>query len=279
MTTANLGAFLKACRDRTQPADVGVTSYGQRRVSGLRREEVSFVAGVSVDYYTRLEQGRERHPSPSVLDALARAFVWSDDERAHAFRLAGAALPSRVSASRDVVDPGLLRLLDDWPMNPAVIINQTLDVLACNAIATVLFAGLEPSENLVERIFLDVGARRLYPDWPDVAEAAVGSLRIAEGHAPRDARLLELVGDLRAVSPEFAEMWSRGQVRGKTSEAKRFRHPDVGVIELTYQAFDIRGAPSQQLIVYRAAPDSPSAESLMLLGSLAASLTGTAVPR
>lgn len=230
------------------------------------------VAGVSVDYYTRLEQGRERHPSPSVLDALARVFVWSDDERAHAFRLAGTGLPPRVSKSRDVVDPGLLELLDDWPMNPAVVVNQTLDVLAGNAIATVLFAGLEPVENLIERIFLDPGARSLYPDWPDVAEGAVAALRLAEGFAPRDARFLELVGDLRAASPEFTAMWSGGQVRGKTSEAKRFRHPEVGVVELTYQAFDVRSAPSQQLIVYRASPDSPSAESLRLLGSLAATL-------
>jgi transcriptional regulator with XRE-family HTH domain len=270
--TAKLGAFLKGCRDRTQPADVGVSSHGLRRVPGLRREEVSTIAGVSVDYYTRLEQGRERHPSSSVLDALARVFVWSDDERAHAFRLAGTVLPPRVTASLDVVDPGLRQLLDDWPMNPALVVNQTLDVLACNAIARILLAGLEPSDNLVERMFLDAGARSLYPDWPDVAEATVAALRIAEGHAPRDARLLELVGDLRAASPEFAELWSRGQVRGKTSEAKRFRHPDVGVIELTYQTFDVRSAPSQQLIVYRAAPDSPSAESLKLLGSLAASL-------
>ncbi|AWB92275.1 helix-turn-helix transcriptional regulator [Aeromicrobium chenweiae] len=272
MTTATLGAFLKACRDRTQVADVGISSYGQRRVPGLRREEVSMVAGVSVDYYTRLEQGRERHPSPSVLDALARVFGWSDDERAHAFRLAGTAIPPRVSRSCDVVDPELLQLLDDWPMNPAIVVNRTLDVLACNAIARVLLIGLEPSENLVERIFLDIGTRSLYPDWRDVAEATVATLRMAEGFAPQDARLLELVGDLRAASPEFTAMWSGGRVRGKTGEAKRFRHPQVGIVELTYQTFDVRSAPSQQLIVYRAAADTPSAESLKLLGSLAASL-------
>jgi transcriptional regulator with XRE-family HTH domain len=273
MTTARLGPFLKVSRDRTQVSDVGIGSFGSRRVPGLRREEVAMVAGVSVDYYTRLEQGRERHPSPSVLDALARVFAWSADERAHAFRLAGTAMPPRVSKSRDVVDAGLLQLLEDWPMNPAVVVNQTLDVLACNTIAKVLFTGMEPFDNMVERIFLDAGARSLYPEWADVAEAAVATLRLAEGFTPRDARLLELADDLRSASPEFAALWSGGRVRGKTSEAKRFRHPQAGIVELTYQAFDVRSAPSQQLIVYRAEPDSPSAESLRLLGSLAATLT------
>lgn len=227
------------------------------------------LAGVSVDYYTRLEQGREQHPSVSVLDALARAFMVSGDERAHLFRLAGTAVPQRVS-SREVVNPDLRQLVDDWPINPAIIINRTLDVLACNVIADALFGGLEPADNLVERIFLDPGARSLYPDWPEVAESAVGNLRLAEGFAPRDARLLELVADLQAGSEEFAELWARGDVRGKTSAAKRFRHPQVGDLDLTFQAFDVRGATAQQLIVYRAAPDSPSARSLSLLGSLLA---------
>lgn len=227
------------------------------------------LAGVSVDYYARLEQGRERHPSASVLDALARAFALTDDERAHAFRLAGAVAPQRVSRSRDVVHPEVLELMGDWAMNPAIVINRTLDVLARNAVADALFGGLHPGDNLVERIFLDSGAHTLYPDWPAVAESAVANLRLAEGFAPHDARFLELVADLRDASEEFAQLWARGQVRGKTSEAKRFRHPHIGELELTYQAFDVRAASTQQLIVYRAASDSPSARALMLLGSLA----------
>ncbi|WP_344203470.1 helix-turn-helix transcriptional regulator [Aeromicrobium alkaliterrae] len=270
MTDDALGRYLKACRARTSPEDAEVRSYGPRRVPGLRREEVAMLAGVSVDYYTRLEQGRERHPSASVLDALARAFALSDDEREHVFRLADTAAPTRVSRARTTADPALLELLDDWPMNPAIVITRVLDVLAVNALARELFGGLEVGQNLAERMFLHPDAHDLYPDWPAVAESTAANLRLAEGFAPDDARLREVVGHLSETSPEFRRLWERGEVRGKTSEAKRFSHPSVGAIDLTYQAFDVRTSPDQQLVVYRAAPGSASADALRLLGTVAA---------
>ncbi|MGV8872644.1 MAG: helix-turn-helix transcriptional regulator [Rhodococcus sp. (in: high G+C Gram-positive bacteria)] len=265
-----LGSFLKCRRDAISPTAAGIASFGQRRVAGLRREEVSMLAGLSVDYYTRLEQGRERHPSASVLDSFARVFSLSDDQREHMFRLAETALPVRVSQARARVDPGLLSLMNDWPHNPAVVVSRTLDVLARNMIADALFEGLAVSDNIVEKIFLDPRAHTLYRDWVTVAESAVASLRLAEGFAPEDARLRELVSSLAASSPDFVALWERQDVRGKTSEPKEFHHSEVGNLDLTYQAFDIRSAPDQQLIVYRAAPGSVSAQALRLLGSLAA---------
>ncbi|MBK1782752.1 helix-turn-helix transcriptional regulator [Prauserella cavernicola] len=274
MADNELGEFLRARRARLRPADVGLREHGQRRVAGLRREEIAVLAGVSADYYTRLEQGRERHPSGQVLDALSRALDLADDAREHLYRVAGAGPGTGRSRGREVVGPELLQLLDTWTASPAFVLNRTLDVLARNAIAAELFSPFAEADNLLRMTFLDPAGRTFYADWHRAAEATVANLRVAAGHDAHDPRLVELLAELGEGSVEFPALWHAHDVRGKTHAAKELAHPDVGPLSLTYQAFEVRAAPGQQLIVYQAEPGSPSAQALSLLGSLAATRRG-----
>ncbi|QKW13625.1 helix-turn-helix domain-containing protein [Verrucosispora sp. NA02020] len=271
MPTTALGAFLTARRARLTPGDVGLVSSGTRRVAGLRREEVAVLAGVSVDYYTRLEQGRERNPSSSVLAAVARALDLGPDAHDHLFRLAGLAPGSTPTPARPQVGQSLRELLDAWPDTPAVVIDRRLDLLAGNALADAFYADFAEADNLVRMAFLDPAGTTFFADWRRTAEACVANLRLALGHDPHDRRARELVEEMGAASPEFRRLWGRHDVQGKTHEAKTFRHSAVGELTLSYHAFDVRDAPGQQLIVYRAEPHSRSAEALRLLGTLAAS--------
>jgi transcriptional regulator with XRE-family HTH domain len=264
----SLGPFLRARRAAVGPESVGVPVAGYRRVAGLRREEVALLAGVSVDYYTRLEQGRERHPSAQVLDALTRAFGLDDDGRQHLFRLAG--LAPRSSAAGQAVAPDLLRLLDTWPEHPSFVLNRTLDVLARNELGAALHSGFAEPDNLIRMTFLAPQGREFFVDWDRAVHAGVANLRLAAGHDPNDPRLRELVTELSEHSAEFRETWRDQDARGKSHEAKQLRHPDVGLLTLSFQAFDVRSAPGQQLIVYQAEPGSPSEQALALLGSIAA---------
>lgn len=262
-----LGDFLRARRSRLSPADAGIAVYGHRKVAGLRREEIAVLAGVSADYYTRLEQGRERRPSAQVLDALSRALDLDDETTEHLYRLAGTAPNHRPAPVREVVSPALLQLMDHYTSTPAFVINRTLDVLATNAIADALFSPFARADNLLRMTFLDPAGQKFYAEWNRAAQAGVANLRIAAGHAPRDPRLLDLVGTLSAASEEFTAMWTAQEIRGKTQEAKAILHPEVGPLSLTYQAFDVRNAPGQQLIIYQAEPGSTSAEAIILLGA------------
>ncbi|MFH8405110.1 helix-turn-helix domain-containing protein [Streptomyces sp. NPDC018019] len=265
----HLGEFLRARRAGLRPDDVGMASYGARRVAGLRREEVAVLAGVSADYYTRLEQGRERNPSAQVLDALSRALRLEADARAHLYRLAGTVLDDQ-SASRaaEQVGPALRQLMDGYPNTPAFVLSRALDVLATNALADALFTPFETVDNLARMTFADPAGREFYTDWERAAQATVANLRQAVGFDPDHPRLRALVRTLSEHSADFAHLWNAHTVRGKTRDAKHLLHPDVGPLTLTYQAFDVRDAPGQQLVIYHAEPGSPSAQALELLGSL-----------
>ncbi|PRX96699.1 helix-turn-helix transcriptional regulator [Allonocardiopsis opalescens] len=276
----HLGEFLRARRAALRPDDIGMASHGVRRVAGLRREEVAVLAGVNADYYTRLEQGRERNPSPQVLDALGRALRLDADARAHLFRLAGAAPDYRGSRrGAERAGPALRQLMDGYPNTPAFVLGRTLDVLAANALADALFAPFDPADNLARMVFLDPAARDFYLDWDRTAQATVANLREAAGFDPDDPRLRELVAALSERSPAFTRLWQAHDVRGKTRDAKRLHHPDVGPLTLTYQSFDVRDAPGQQLVIYHAEPGGADAQALGLLGSVHATRRAEPGPR
>ncbi|MGH4035939.1 helix-turn-helix transcriptional regulator [Actinomycetota bacterium Odt1-20B] len=269
MDDNHLGDFLRARRAGLRPEDVGMTSHGARRVAGLRREEVAVRAGVNADYYTRLEQGRERHPSPQVVDALSRALRLDADARAHLYRLAGATPNDRPCGhAAEPVSPALRQLMDGYPNTPALVMSRTLDFLATNALADALYAPFTPADNLARMVFLDPAGRSFYADWDRSAQAAVANLRDATGFDPDHPRLRDLVRTLTEHSADFTRLWNAHTVRGKTRDAKHFLHPEVGPLALTYQAFDVREAPGRQLVIYHAEPGSPSAHSLTLLGSI-----------
>ncbi|MEU8828190.1 helix-turn-helix transcriptional regulator [Streptomyces sp. NPDC048636] len=271
-----LGDFLRARRAGLRPQDVGMAYHGVRRVPGLRREEVAVLAGVNADYYTRLEQGRERHPSPQVLDALSRALHLDSDARAHLYRLTGTAPDDRHVPAPDTVSPGLRGLLDGYAHTPAFVVNRTLDILVANALAEALYSPFQSADNLARMTFLDPAAPHFFTRWDWTAQATVANLRVAEGYPADGPRLTALVETLTRHSAEFTALWNSHAVRGKTHEAKHLHHPEVGPLTLSYQSFDVRDAPGQQLVIYHAEPGSPSAQALGLLGTLDATRRQTA---
>lgn len=269
MTDRHLGDFLRSRRARVRPAEAGLPAGSRRRVPGLRREEVALLAGVSVDYYVRLEQGRERHPSPQVLNALGTVLHLDDDARAHLFRLAGLT-PQPAPPGPERADPELLQLLDGWPENPALVLGRAYDVLAGNRLGYALFEEFRGGANLLVKLFLDPDARAFYHDWESAAVNTVAGFRLLYGQDPSHRRVREVLSSMLDRSPEFAELWRRNEARGKQAERKTFYHRDVGALTLRMHTFDVRAAPGQQLVVYHAEPGSASADALALLGTLAA---------
>ena len=257
MCTDNLlGEFLQARRARVSPGDAGVIAYGRRRVPGLRRDELAALAGVSVAYLTRLEQGVDRHPSAQVLDALATALGLNPDAAAHLHALA---VLSPAGGESATAGAGVQQLLDSWGGTPAYVRNRFFDVVMANKAAMVLAPLYHPGRNLVRDVFLHPSARTLFPDWPEVAEQTVAALRASADL--RDPRLTALVDDLRPVE-EFAALWGRHDVRPTRDETKRFRHPDAGLLTLRRQSLTVAGAEGQVIIVYHPAPGSTSAAAL-----------------
>ena len=229
------------------------------------------LAGVSVDYYVRLEQGRERHPSEQVLDALARALQLDDTAAGHLQELARpAARRRRTRSRRQRVRPGIERLMDGWSHTPAFVMGRCMDVLAANPLADALHGRSIRGSNVIRSIFLDPGARGFYADWEEVARDAVATLRNLAGADLDDPRLTELVGELSLKSETFRRLWARHDVREKTSGTKRFVHPVVGELGLDYESFAIGGAPGQILVVYHAEPGGRDERALRLLESVAA---------
>ncbi len=258
------------------PAELGLVVHGTRRVSGLRREEVAGLAEVSVDYYVRLEQGRELHPSPQVLDALGRALNLSDDARLHLYRLAGLSPRQQWAPAVERVDPALLQLMDRWPDTPALVLGRAYDVLAANRLGEALFSGFPYSRNLIVKVFLDPASATFYADWAAAAANTVAGFRLARGAWGDNPRVREILDQLLRDSVQFSALWARHDARGKTMEVKRFVHPEVGALTLRMQSFDVRSSPGQQLVVYHAEPASTSAQGLDLLGSLTATAATSA---
>jgi transcriptional regulator with XRE-family HTH domain len=272
-TDNRLGLFLRARRALVRPEDAGLPAGSRRRVAGLRREEVAVLAGVSTDYYVRLEQGRERSPSAQVVDALARVLGLEEDAADHLHRLARP-VGDRPRPRSEAVGPALLRMMEGWHRTPAVVLDRCLVVLAHNVLGGALFAGHVHSGDLPRLVFLDPDAREFYPDWESVAQNTVAALRASAGTGSDDPRLIATVGELSLRSEEFRRLWARHDIRRKTAESKRFRHPLVGELTLDYESLTVNSAPGRQLVVYQAEPGRPSEQALALLGSLAAAEAG-----
>ncbi|MEV7674671.1 helix-turn-helix domain-containing protein [Streptomyces sp. NPDC000963] len=272
--SAELSEFLRSRRARLKPQDVGLPEFGRhRRVPGLRREELAQLAGVSVAYYTRLEQGNGRNVSMEVLDSIARALRLSDSERAHLTHLAKPTVKKRQRAAisrPQQVRPGISYLLETMDGVPAVVLGRRLDLLAWNRMARALlgdFAAWEPHErNMARMVFLDPNARSLYLDWECKATEVVSVLRLYAGCYPDDPHLLALVGELSVRSEEFRSLWAAHTVADKGHGTKRMRHPLVGEMTLSYETLKVSGDdPDLVLVTYHAEPGTPSAEALRLL--------------
>jgi transcriptional regulator with XRE-family HTH domain len=271
MSTSNaLGEFLRARREQLQPEDAGLKAAGQRRTPGLRREEVAMLAGISTDYYLRLEQGRDRTPSVQVVEAIGRVLQLDPDEAAYLHALARPR-PKRVPRRRaEKVPPGSLRLLASLPM-PAFVQDRYLNVLAANPMAQALSAGMRPGANRLLAAFLDPAERDLHEDWEQSTAAAVGQLRAAMGGEGDDPRMAALVGELSLKSDRFRRLWARQDVVRPAGGPARMHHPQVGDLELHREKLIVAGADGQVLVIYHADPGSPSAQALDLLGTIAAS--------
>ncbi len=280
---ADIRDFLATRRAKITPEEVGLPTSGRRRVPGLRREEVAVLAGVSTEWYTRLEKGHIAGVSEEVLDAVARALQLDEDERIYLFDLARAAQPpSRTPRRRKAVDipPRVQWLLDSMTLSAAFVTNGRLDIVATNALARALFAPLFDSEttdkrgrpNFARYWFLDRDAPDFVADWEGALDTTVALLRAEAGRYPHDKALRELIGELSTTSPEFRTRWAAHDVRIHHGGHKKFQHPDAGPLKLVYQPLDLPISPSEvhSLTIYTAEPGTPDEDRLKLLASWAA---------
>lgn len=276
---ADVREFLASRRARITPAQAGLTTgSSRRRVTGLRRDEVALLAGVSVEYYARLERGNLGGVSESVLDGISRALRLDDAERAHLLALARAANKSTRTRRKpqQQVSPSVQRILDAMTTVPAFVQNERLDVVAVNPLGQALYSPMHEDSarpvNFARFIFFSPRATDLYVDWDDAADTAVALLRTAAGHDPYDKSLSDLIGELSTRSQEFRTRWGMHIVRLHQTGRKRVHHPVVGALELTFDVMDLAANPGLKLVAYSAEPGSASADALNLLASWAATL-------
>jgi transcriptional regulator with XRE-family HTH domain len=269
-----LGDFLRARRARVQPSNVGLPSgTGTRRTPGLRREEIAALAGLSIDYYIRLEQGKETNPSGAILDGLAQALRLNQEEHAHLYALsnhvAGRTARTVPRVSR-VVRPEILQLLEALRPLPAYVLTRTSDLLAANPESIALFAGLAdwPPErrNTIRYTFFHPAARELFTDWNRAAETTTAHVRSLAADTPDDPDVAALIAELLDGSPEFARIWQRHDVRQRRGGIKSFRHPQVGEFTLTYEVLYL--ADGQRISVYQAEPGTRDHDALALLAMM-----------
>jgi transcriptional regulator with XRE-family HTH domain len=262
-----LGEFLRARREQLSPEQAGLRAGDRRRVPGLRREEVALLAGVSVEYYLRLEQGRDLHPSDQILDSIAAALQLDDDALAYLHRLAHPAPPARRRTRRRPARPALQQLLDSWPLTPAYATSASGSVVAANRLAVALSPFFAVGGNPLRAAFLEPGMRDLYPDWHDMTAKVVSGLRAMLSLDTAEPGLLETIGELTVASDRFRTLWARREVRARTSGPARLDHPLAGMLELNYEKM-ILPETRELLVVYHAIPGSPTAERLQMLASL-----------
>jgi transcriptional regulator with XRE-family HTH domain len=263
-----LGDYLRARRELVQPGSVGLPVNGVRRVAGLRREEVAMLAGISSDYYLRLEQGRDRNPSIQVLEALAR--VLRLDQAATDYLL-GLATPRprhrRRRPRRETVPAGIRQLLDVLGL-PAFVEGRYFDVLAANSLARALSPNLQVGQNRLRAVFLDPAEKALYPDWDHATARLVAGFRESVGTDADDPRFVQLVGELSLSSEQFRRLWACHDVQSREGMPTRIHHPQVGDLTLSREKLAIGGAEGQMLVLYHALSGTSSAEKMALLASL-----------
>ncbi|MFB7598841.1 helix-turn-helix domain-containing protein [Streptomyces sp. NPDC056160] len=264
-----LGDYLRARRELVTPERAGIPVLGVRRVPGLRREEVAMLAGISADYYLRLEQGRDRNPSVQVLESLARVLLLDDDATAYLLGLA-ADRPRRARRRprKESVPTGIAKLLATLAL-PAFVEGRYFDVLAANPLASALSPRLAAGGNRLRDVFLDPAEQELYPDWPEATQGLVAGFRESVGTDTDDPRFIELVGELSLASPRFRQLWGRHDVRVRKGAATHIDHPQVGDLRLNREKLGISGTDGQMLVVYHPDAGSDSADKLALLAAAA----------
>ena len=264
--TNALGDYLRARREQIRPDDVGLIGGARRRVPGLRREELALLAGISVDYYLRLEQGRDKNPSAEVINALATALKLDVKATEYLHQLAAPKATRAQPAGGETAADGTDELIAQFPM-PAIVASRCLDVLAANPLARALSAGFVPGRNFLRWRLLDPEARERFVDWEEATDVAVSGLREAAGSDPDDPRLRALIDELSSTSERFRELWARADV-GYRAGVMHLRHPQVGELYLHRNRFNIPHSGGQHMLIYRADPGSDSAEAIEVLRSL-----------
>ncbi|MDX3671965.1 helix-turn-helix domain-containing protein [Streptomyces europaeiscabiei] len=263
-----LATYLRARRELVLPAAAGIPDTGNRRVAGLRREEVAFLAGVSSDYYVRLEQGRDRHPSEQVLVSIAGALQLDEEATAYLLQLAASPSTRRRRPRPEKAGDGIRTLINTWPLTPAYVHGTYMDVLAANALAIALSTFNAPGHNSILAAFLEPELRALHADWDEMTARIVPYLRSVAGPDIDDPRLVEIVGELSVRGDRFRKLWARQDVKHKATGTSRLLHPQVGTLDLHYEKLLIPGTRGQTLVTYHARPGSDAEDRLRLLASL-----------